>query len=101
MAGDCTIKLQKGAQPSVAFTPRHVPIPLLPAVKAELQWMQDLGVRVTEPTEWCVGMVVVPKPNGQVRICVDPSRLNESVCRERRQLIRYLLHWLVQKCSRG
>lgn len=28
-------------------------------------------------------MVVVPKQNGKVRICVDLTRLNESVCRER------------------
>ena len=27
-------------------------------------------------------MVVVPKSNGKVRICVDLTRLNESVCRE-------------------
>ena len=26
---------------------------------------------MTEPTEWCAGMVVVPKKTGQVRICVD------------------------------
>ena len=32
------------------------------------------------------GMVVVPKPNGQVRICVDVTRLNDSVCRERHPL---------------
>ena len=30
--------------------------------------MEELGViaRVSEPTEWCAGMVVVPKLNGQV-----------------------------------
>ena len=39
--------------------------------------------KVQEPTEWCSGIVVVPKPNGQVRICVDLTKLNESVCRER------------------
>ena len=32
-------------------------------------------------TRWCAGMVVVPKP--RVRICVDLTKLNQSVCRER------------------
>jgi hypothetical protein len=31
-------------------------------------------------------MVVVPKPNGDVRICVDLTKLNQSVCRERHPL---------------
>jgi hypothetical protein len=32
-------------------------------VKAELTRMEKLGVisRIDEPTEWCAGMVVVPK----------------------------------------
>ena len=41
---------------------------------------------VEEPTEWCAGMVIAQKANGSVRICVDLSRLNESVCRERHPL---------------
>ena len=32
--------------------------------------------------DWCTGMVPVWKKNGQVRICVDLTRLNESVKRE-------------------
>ena len=50
--------------------------------------MEELGViaKVEEPTEWRAGMVVVPKPNGKVRICVDLTRLNESVRRERHPL---------------
>ena len=41
--------------------------------------MEGLGVitKVHEPTAWCVGMVVVPKPNGKVRICVHLTKLNE------------------------
>ena len=79
------IKLRDDAQPFALTTPRRVAIPLLPKVKAELQRMEDLGVisRIDEPTEWCAGMVVVPKPNGNVRICVDLTKLNESVVRER------------------
>ena len=44
--------------------------------------MESMGVitRIDEPTEWCVGMVVVPKQNRKVRICVNLTRLNESVC---------------------
>ena len=47
--------------------------------------MEALGVitRVEQPTDWCAGIVVVPKPNGNLRICVDLTKLNESVRRER------------------
>ena len=45
--------------------------------------MESLGVisKVSDPTPWCAGMVVVPKKKG-VRICVDLKALNESVLRE-------------------
>lgn len=82
------IKLRKDAFPFALTTPRRVPIPLLPKVKAELTRMEELGViaRVDEPSDWCAGMVVVPKPNGKVRICVDLTKLNESVEREKHPL---------------
>lgn len=58
-------------------------IPLLPRVKEELERMEQLGVieRVEQP--WCAGLVVVPKANGKVRLCVDLMKLNESVRHER------------------
>ena len=79
------IKLHNDCQPYALTTPRRVAIPLLPKVEAELQRMLQMGVieKVDEPTEWCSGMVVVPKPNGSVRICVDLTKLNKSVQRER------------------
>ena len=36
-----------------------------------------------ELTEWCAGMVVVPKSQGKVRIGVDLTKLNANVLRER------------------
>ena len=47
--------------------------------------MEQLGViqKVDTPTEWCAGMVVVPKGNNKVCICVDLTKLNKSMCRER------------------
>ena len=38
--------------------------------------------KVDEAIEWCLGMVVVPKPNGSVQNCVDLTKLNKSVKRE-------------------
>ena len=79
------IEVKKDATPFALTTPRRVPIPLLPKVKEELQRMERMGVisRIEEPSDWCAGMVVVPKCNGKVRICVDLTKLNESVRRER------------------
>ena len=47
--------------------------------------MKDNGVieEVTEPTEWVSPIVPVLKPSGDVRICVDLKKLNQSVERER------------------
>ncbi len=88
LEGEYTVQLQEGAKPFASSTPHRVAIPLLGAVKQELQRMESLGVivKVKQPMEWYAGMVVVPKPNGKVRICVDLTRLNESVKRERHPL---------------
>jgi len=34
---------------------------------------------VDQPTPWCAGMVIVPKQNGSIRVCVDLKPLNASV----------------------
>ena len=51
--------------------------------------MQQL--KVIEPvktlTEWCAGMVVIPKTNGRVRICVDLTKLNEDMYHECQPLL--------------
>lgn len=46
--------------------------------------MVSIGVisQVDQPTPWCAGIVVAPKRNGDIRICVDLKALNESVLRE-------------------
>jgi hypothetical protein len=78
-----TIALKDGAKPYAITTPRSVPLPLMDKVKAELECMVKLKVitPVDHATQWCSGMVVVPKPNGSIRICVDLTKLNESVQR--------------------
>ncbi|KAI2645074.1 Retrovirus-related Pol polyprotein [Labeo rohita] len=80
-----TIKLSPGAVPFSLKTPRRIPLLLMPKVENEQQRMKHLGVisRVEEPTEWCAGIVVVPKKSGDPRICVDLTKLNESARREK------------------
>ena len=83
--GKYRIELKEGAKAYSVSTPRRVPIPPLPKVKQELRRMEDFGVisKIDEPTDWCSGMVVVPKPGNKVRICVDLTRLTKYVKRER------------------
>ncbi|KAL7881030.1 hypothetical protein SRHO_G00032840 [Serrasalmus rhombeus] len=80
-----TIALESDAVPHALSSPRRVPLPLRDKVKTELDRMVSMGVisRVTQPTPWCAGMVVVPKPNGKIRLCVDLTHLNKWVQRER------------------
>ena len=80
------MELDHGAIPVALSAPRRVPLPLRDAVQTELNRMEDMGVisKVTEPTEWCSGMVLVPKPGKKPpRICVDLTPLNLVVKRER------------------
>ena len=70
------------------MTPKRVPLSLKAKVREELDHMDKLGAirKVEVHTLWCAGMVVVPKSNGKVRICVDLTKLNENVCRENHPL---------------
>ena len=50
--------------------------------------MEKTGVitKIDEPTKWFSSMVVVEKPSGELRICLDPRDLNEEIKREYYQL---------------
>ena len=79
-----SIKLIPDAVPHAIFSPRRIPIPYREKVKEELSRMEAQGVisKVDQPTQWCSGMVAVPKKSGAIRICVDLQHLNRSVLRE-------------------
>ena len=79
-----TIHLKEGATPFCVTTHRRVPLPLMKKVQEEIKRMEQLDViePVDEPTEWCSPIVVVPKADGRVRICVDLTRLDQAVRRE-------------------
>ena len=79
-----SISLREDARPVCIYAPRKIPHPLKSKVKDEVERMvrEDVISPVTEPTEWCSGIVVVPKSNGKIRLCVDLTNLNKAVQRE-------------------
>ncbi|PFX25529.1 Transposon Tf2-9 polyprotein [Stylophora pistillata] len=84
LEGEYTIRLKDGVTLFCLTTPRQVPLPLVKKVRLELQRMLQLDViePLDEPTDWCSPIVVVPKANGDVRLSVDLTKLNQAVRRE-------------------
>ena len=84
LEGEYEIKLKELPEPFALNVPRKVPFPLLDKTKQEIDRMLQSGVisKVIQPTPWCAPMVVTPKENGDVRICVDLTKLNKSILRE-------------------
>lgn len=80
------IHLTSDAQPFAIHNARPIPFAWKDEVKETLDDMVEKGILrqlEDEPTEWCHPMVVVPKPKGGVRICVDLTKLNKHVLRPR------------------
>ena len=84
MKEEYTNKLKHDVTPFALTVPRKVPMPLYAETKREIDRMLKSRVisPVDSPTEWCAPMVVTPKPDGKVRVCVDLTKLNEYVQRE-------------------
>ena len=40
---------------------------------------ENIITRFEGPIDWCASIVVVPKPNNKVRICVDLTQSNKCV----------------------
>ncbi len=73
-----SLKLRDDAVPK-QFPPRKVPLALQAQARAQLDEMLRDGVveRVTEPSEWVHPMQIAFKPDGRLRICMDPRYLNQ------------------------
>ena len=82
LEGQYNLEVREDVQP-VIHPPRRVPVALKEKLKQELEKLQHLGIieKVTEPTPWVSSLVTVRKPNGQLRVCLDPKDLNEALKR--------------------
>ena len=68
----------------VIHASRRVPLELMAKLNAELAEMEkeEIIARVTQPTDWVNSLVIREKPNGRLRLCLDPKVLNEAMKRD-------------------
>ena len=80
--GKYHIELKPDAQP-VQHPPRAVPEKKKEAYKNELERLCSLGIiePVAGHTDWINSIVPVAKPDGSIRLCLDPKDLNKSIKR--------------------
>ena len=73
-------KVQPVAQPI-----RKVPYHLRDKLSTKLDELVELDIieKVSGPSSWVSPVVVVPKPSGDIRLCVDMRQANMAVKRER------------------
>ena len=76
----CHINIDPSYQP-VIHPPRRVPVVLRSKIQEELKHMESLDVieKINTPTPWVNSMVTIVKPNGTLRICIDPRDLNKAI----------------------
>ena len=63
---------------------RRVPVAKLDRVNDELERLSKEGIikPVSQPTDWLSNILVKEKPNGKLRICIDPSQtINRAIRR--------------------
>jgi hypothetical protein len=77
--GEYHIKVDPSIPP-VVHPPRRVPFALKDKLRAELERMERLEIieKVNRPTDWVNSIVIVEKPSGDLRICLDPRDLTTT-----------------------
>ena len=69
----------------VAQKPRRVPFALREKVTAKVEDLiaKDIVERVDGPKSWVSPVLVAPKAEGDIRLCVDMRKANQAIIRER------------------
>ena len=77
------MSLEENATPTI-HPPRKAPFGFRDKIKEELDRLVDQNIieKVDYRTEWVNSLVIVDKPNGKLRLCLDPKELNAAIKRE-------------------
>src|SRR6218665_195974 len=80
LQGDVYLQVNEKVPP-VQMPLRRLPLSVRDKVGAELRRLEDLGVieSVSEPSPWISALLVVAKPDGRIRIYIDPKPLNKAL----------------------
>ena len=69
--------------PPVVQPPRKMPQAIIKPLKKEIDQMLELKVirklEINEATDWCHNLVLVRKPNGKLRVDLDPCTINKAL----------------------
>lgn len=76
----CMTELRRDAC-SVIKPTRRVPLSIKNKLKQKLEILEKEGiiVKATSPIEWASNLVIVEKPDGSLRLCIDPKELNNYI----------------------
>ena len=75
-----TLQTKEGSKPYQALS-RHSMYALQQSFRKELERLQKqqvvMSLEIDELSDWCNSIVLVSKPNMNIWLCLDPTRLNQ------------------------
>ena len=82
MEGTLHLEVDTTVAPAI-MPPRRVPLTLKDRLKHELTRLEKASVIIKEEetTDWLTSLVVTEKPNGKLKVCIDPQHLNNGLKR--------------------
>ena len=83
LKGAYNISIDPSVKPAT-HARRKVPIESKEVIDRELDYLieEEIITEQVEPTPWVSSVTFARKPNGDVRVCLDPSNLNKAIIRE-------------------
>ena len=99
LKGEYNIQVDPTVKPAT-HARRKVPIKSKEAIDKELDYLikEDFITEQVEPTPWVSSVTFPMKPNGEVRVCLDPSNLNKAIIREyhKPMMVEEIVHELTR-----
>ena len=82
MEGKVHLESDPNVAPTVMLL-RRVPVVLIEKLKNEIDCLTQRKVisPIQEPTDWISSMIAAKKPDGNIRLCIDPHYLNLALKR--------------------